>query len=207
MSAASSRIYYNFNFSSSRLPNSPVQWLCKPPHAPQACTNYVQNSEPNAEDLDPETDEVNLSVKEAMKPPNARKVVLRFNGELQPVGDEVVILNSILGLLGIDYTKFPICETYWRKVCTRDKVYNECVKEMFHFDEDSGRIIKRIILKMLGRAWKEIRNKLYHDCYTTGNYCGPLEMEKCKKNVKNRSKQLYTHTSGSKALQGSEKKR
>ncbi|KAL4338156.1 hypothetical protein AHAS_Ahas12G0182000 [Arachis hypogaea] len=36
---------------------------------------------------------------------------------------------------------------------------------MFHFDEDSGGIIKRTILKMLGRAWKETRNILYYDHY------------------------------------------
>ncbi|RYQ90704.1 hypothetical protein Ahy_B09g096732 [Arachis hypogaea] len=36
---------------------------------------------------------------------------------------------------------------------------------MFHFDEDCGGIIKRIILKMLGRAWKETRNRLYDHCY------------------------------------------
>ncbi|KAL4293884.1 hypothetical protein AHAS_Ahas18G0172700 [Arachis hypogaea] len=100
-----------------------------------------------------------------MKPPNGRKIVLRFNSELQLVGDEVGILSDVLGLLGFNYTKFPICEKDWRKVHTRGKVYIECVKEMFHFDEDSGGIIKRIILKMLGRAWKETRNKLYHNCY------------------------------------------
>ncbi|RYR08242.1 hypothetical protein Ahy_B05g075817 [Arachis hypogaea] len=102
--------------------------------------------------------QVKLSVKEAMKPPNERKIVLRFNSALQPVGDEAGLLSSVMGLLGSDYTKFPICEKDWRKVRTRDK-------EMFHFEEDSRGIIKRIIFKMLGRAWKETRNRLYHHCY------------------------------------------
>ncbi|KAL4330173.1 hypothetical protein AHAS_Ahas13G0373600 [Arachis hypogaea] len=177
-----------------RLPRS------EPLPAPQACTNDVQNSEPDAEDLDPEAEEVDsfdqhvdnlfaasdaqkckgrkttefwdvktiesddtikqvkLSVKEAMKPPNGRKIVLRFNSALQPVGDEAGLLSGVMGLLGSDYTKFPICEKYWRKVRTRDK-------EMFHFEEDSRGIIKRIIFKMLGRAWKKMRNRLYHHCY------------------------------------------
>ncbi|RYQ87547.1 hypothetical protein Ahy_B09g095060 [Arachis hypogaea] len=87
-----------------------------------------------------------------MKPPNGRKIVLRFNSALQPVGDEAGLLSGVMGLLKSDYTKFSICERDWRKVRTRDKVYNECIKE------------------------------------------------KCKKNAKNRSKQLYTHTSGSKSL-------
>nr|XP_025637727.1 uncharacterized protein LOC112733076 [Arachis hypogaea] len=108
---------------------------------------------------------VKLSVKEAMKPPNGRKVVLRFNSALQPVGDEAGLLSGVMGLLVSDCTKFPICERDWRKVRTRDKVYNEIVKEMFHFEEDSRGIIKRIIFKMLGRAWKETRNRLYHHFY------------------------------------------
>ncbi|XP_020970200.1 uncharacterized protein LOC110268411 [Arachis ipaensis] len=176
-----------------RLPHS------EPLPAPQACTHDVQNSEPNAEDLDLEADEVDsfeqhvdnlfaasdaqkrkgrktaefgmlkqlvkLSVKEAMKPPNGRKIVLRFNSVLQPVGDAAGLRNGVMGLLGFDYTKFPICEKDWKKVRTRDKVYNECVKKMFHFEEDSRGIIKRIIFKILGRAWKKTRNRLYHHCY------------------------------------------
>ncbi|RYR18468.1 hypothetical protein Ahy_B03g063091 [Arachis hypogaea] len=168
--------------------------------------------------------QVKLSMKEAMKPPNGRKVVLRFNSALQPVGDEAGLLSGVMGLLGSDYTKFPICERDWRKVRTRDNVYNEIVKEMFHFEEDSRGIIKGIIFKMLGRAWKETRNILYHHCYdpelslaanienrpdgiTADHWRRFLDyrnseetQEKCKKNVKNRSKQLYTHTSGSKSL-------
>ncbi|XP_072064815.1 uncharacterized protein [Arachis hypogaea] len=65
-----------------------------------------------------------------MKPPNGRKVVLRFNSALQPVGDEAGLLSGVMGLLGSDYTKFPICERDWRKVRTRDKVYNEIVKQI-----------------------------------------------------------------------------
>ncbi|KAL4357166.1 hypothetical protein AHAS_Ahas09G0159500 [Arachis hypogaea] len=168
--------------------------------------------------------QIKLSVKEAMKPPNGRKILLRFNSTLQPVGDEAGLLSGVMGLLGSDYTKFPICEKDWRKVHTRDKVYNECVKEMFHFEEDSRGIIKRIIFKMLGRAWKETRNILYHHCYdpelsleenienhpdriTTDHWRWFLDyhnseetQEKCKKNVENQSKQLYTHTGGSKSL-------
>ncbi|RYR39256.1 hypothetical protein Ahy_A09g044766 [Arachis hypogaea] len=56
-----------------------------------------------------------------MKPPNGRKIVHRFNSELQPVGYEAGILSGILRLLGSDCTKFPICEKNWRKVRTKDK--------------------------------------------------------------------------------------
>ncbi|RYR09564.1 uncharacterized protein [Arachis hypogaea] len=168
--------------------------------------------------------QVKLSVKEAMKPPNGRKVVLRFNSALQPVGDEAGLLSGVMGLLGSDYTKFPIGERDWRKVRTRDKVYNEIVKEMFHFEEDSRGIIKSVIFKMLGRAWKETRSRLYHRYYDAElslaenienrpdgitaehwrkflDYRNSEEtQEKCKKNAENRSKQLYTHTGGSKSL-------
>nr|XP_025685455.1 uncharacterized protein LOC112786275 [Arachis hypogaea] len=127
-------------------------------------------------------------------------------------------------MLGFDYTKFPIYEKDWRKVRSRDKIYNECVKELFHFEEDSGGIIKRTILKMLGRAWKDMRNHLYDHFYKSDltfeqnikgrpkgitadywrwflDYRNSEETkEKCRKNAENRSKQLYTHTGGSKSL-------
>ncbi|XP_020994366.1 uncharacterized protein LOC107481237 [Arachis duranensis] len=109
--------------------------------------------------------QVKLSVKEDMKPPNGRKIVLRFNEILQPVEAEAGILSGVLGLLGSNYNKFLIYEKDRRKVRFKDKIYNKCVKEMFHFDEDSGGKIKRTILKMLGRAWKETRNRLYHSYY------------------------------------------
>ncbi|RYR62921.1 hypothetical protein Ahy_A04g020677 [Arachis hypogaea] len=107
-------------------------------------------------------------MKEAMKPANSRKIVHRFNKRLQPIGNEVGIRSDVLGLLGSNYTKFPICEKDWRK-------------EMFYFEEDSGGIIKRTVLKMLGRAWNKTRNRP-----PTENYC--------------ESEMLYTHTSGSKSL-------
>ncbi|RYQ83348.1 hypothetical protein Ahy_B10g101990 [Arachis hypogaea] len=77
---------------------------------------------------------------------------------------------------------------------------------------------------MLGRAWKETRNKLYHHCYDSEltladniechlsgiiadhwrwylDYHNSEETKKkCKKNTENRSKQLYTHTGGSKSM-------
>ncbi|RYR39640.1 hypothetical protein Ahy_A09g045207 [Arachis hypogaea] len=63
-----------------------------------------------------------------MKPSNGRKIVLKFNERLQPVGNEVGILSGILGLLGSDYTKFSICRKDWKKVRSKNKIYNECVK-------------------------------------------------------------------------------
>ncbi|RYR53758.1 hypothetical protein Ahy_A06g028989 [Arachis hypogaea] len=98
------------------------------------------------------------------------------------------------------------------------------LQEMFHFEEDSREIIKRTIFKMLGRAWKETRNRLYHHFYdqelsleenienrpdeiTEDHWRWFLDYrhsdethEICKKNIENRSKQLYTHTGGSKSL-------
>nr|XP_025628518.1 uncharacterized protein LOC112721695 [Arachis hypogaea] len=225
----------------------------EPLPAPQTYTNGAQHSEPPDEDLDSEADEVDsfeqyvdnlfaasealkhkthkttkfwdvktiesngtikqlhLSVREAMKSPNGRKIVLRFNDRLQPVGNEAGILSGVVGMLGSDYTKFLICEKDWRK-------------ELFHFEEDSGGIIKRTILKMLGRAWKDMRNHLYHHFYKSDltleqnikgrppkitadhwrwflDYHNSEETkEKCRKNAENRLKQLYTHTGGSKSL-------
>ncbi|RYQ95135.1 hypothetical protein Ahy_B08g090181 [Arachis hypogaea] len=49
-----------------------------------------------------------LSVREAMERPNGRRIVLRFNNEMHPIGDEAGLLSGVLGLLGSDYLKFPI---------------------------------------------------------------------------------------------------
>ncbi|KAL4397182.1 hypothetical protein AHAS_Ahas01G0166300 [Arachis hypogaea] len=70
----------------------------------------------------------NISVREAMERLNGRRIVLRFNNEKQPVGDEAGLLSGVLGMLGSDYGKFPICEESWRHVTTKEKVYFECVK-------------------------------------------------------------------------------
>ncbi|XP_072092204.1 uncharacterized protein [Arachis hypogaea] len=69
-----------------------------------------------------------LSVREAMERPNGRRIVLKFNNIKQPIRDEAGLLSGVLGLLGSDYGKFSICEKSWRKITTKDKVYNECVK-------------------------------------------------------------------------------
>ncbi|RYR28550.1 hypothetical protein Ahy_B01g052693 isoform B [Arachis hypogaea] len=68
----------------------------------------------------------------------------------------------MLGLLGSDFEKFSICEESWRKITTKDKVYNKCVKQIFHFDEDSEGTIKKNILESMGKSWKETRLRLYN---------------------------------------------
>ncbi|XP_072082315.1 uncharacterized protein [Arachis hypogaea] len=85
-----------------------------------------------------------LSIREAMERPNGRKIVLRFNKAKQAIGNEAGLLSGVLGLLGSDFGKFSICEESWRKITTKDKVYNECVKHIFHIDEDSEGTIKKI---------------------------------------------------------------
>ncbi|XP_052114589.1 uncharacterized protein LOC127739640 [Arachis duranensis] len=58
-----------------------------------------------------------MSVREAMEQSlNGSKIILRFNEELQAVGDRAGLLSGILGALGSDYSKFPICEKSWAKV-------------------------------------------------------------------------------------------
>ncbi|RYQ98785.1 hypothetical protein Ahy_B07g086580 [Arachis hypogaea] len=205
----------------------------EPLPAPQACTHDVQNSETDAEDLDPEADEVDsfeqyvvnlfatsnaqkhkgrkttefwdvktiesdgtikqvkLSVKEAMKPPNGRRIVLRFHSALQLVGHEAGLLSGVMGLLGSDYTKFPICKKDWRKVRTRDKVYNECVKEGLGRKRRTDYTFTAMTLnfylkKILKIAQMELLRTI-----------GDGEVQE---NAKNRSKQLYTHTGRSKSL-------
>ncbi|XP_020970982.1 uncharacterized protein LOC110268671 [Arachis ipaensis] len=100
-----------------------------------------------------------------MERPNGRRIVLRFNNKKQPIGDEAGLLSRVLGLLGSNYEKFSIGKESWHKITTKDKVYNECVKQNFHFDEDSEGTIKKYILKSMGRSWKETRLRLYNAFY------------------------------------------
>ncbi|XP_025653184.1 uncharacterized protein [Arachis hypogaea] len=118
-----------------------------------------------------------LSVREAMERPNGRRIVLIFNNEMQSIGDEAGLLSGVLGLLGSNYEKFSIGKESWHKVTTKDKVYNECVKNIEHRPPKIDREHWRKLL--------EYRAK-------------PETKEKCKKNATNRSKQVYTHTGGSK---------
>ncbi|XP_052111538.1 uncharacterized protein LOC127742849 [Arachis duranensis] len=89
-----------------------------------------------------------LSVRDAMARPNGRKIMLRFNNAKQAVGDEAGLLSGVLGLLGSDYGKFPICRKSWHQITTKDKIYNECVKS-----EEQGRIVGR------GELWIKVHKK------------------------------------------------
>ncbi|XP_020976965.1 uncharacterized protein LOC107637860 isoform X2 [Arachis ipaensis] len=163
-----------------------------------------------------------LSVREAMKRLNGIRIMLKFNNEKQAIGDEAGLLSGVFGLLGSAYGKFPFFEKSWHKITTKDKVYNECVKKIFHFEEDSEETIKKNILKSMGKSWKETRLRLYNAYYeptsTTEqniehhlpkidrehwrwflDYRAKAETQ-CRKNTINRSKQLYTHTGGSKSF-------
>ncbi|RYQ89983.1 hypothetical protein Ahy_B09g096337 isoform G [Arachis hypogaea] len=121
-----------------------------------------------------------MSVREAMERSlNGSKIILRFNEELQAVGDGAGLLSGILGALGSDYSKFPICEKSWAKVRGKDRVYDDCIKNLEQRPEGIPR-----------KHWKwfiEYRND-------------PATKAKCKQNTLNRKKQLYTHTGGSKSL-------
>nr|XP_025617108.1 uncharacterized protein LOC112709438 [Arachis hypogaea] len=140
-------------------PTSSLRPFRPPRIKPPPPINSAQYSEPPDEDLDPkalkrkrrktiefwdvktiESDgtikQLHLSVREAMKPPNGRKIVPRFNNRLQPVGNEASILSGVVEMLGSDYTKFSICEKDWKK-------------ELFHFEEDNGRIIKQAVHREL----------------------------------------------------------
>ncbi|RYR39050.1 hypothetical protein Ahy_A09g044457 isoform B [Arachis hypogaea] len=95
---------------------------------------------------------VKLSVKEAMKPPNERKIVLRFNSKLQPVGDEASILSGILRLLGSDYTKFSICErtgerfTPGTRLWSNYQAYNiKNAKKDLEGNQEQTELLKKIL--------------------------------------------------------------
>ncbi|RYR28874.1 hypothetical protein Ahy_B01g053073 [Arachis hypogaea] len=131
-----------------------------------------------------------LSVREAMERPNGRRIMLRFNNEKQAVGDEAGLLSGVLGMLGSDYEKFPICEESWRHFTTKDKVYNKCVKVIY------GKVLKRYKVEVkISRTVRRELIKITRD----GTLIIAPNLRR-RKNAINRSKQLYTHTGGSKSL-------
>ncbi|KAL4321876.1 hypothetical protein AHAS_Ahas14G0154300 [Arachis hypogaea] len=165
-----------------------------------------------------------MSVREAMERSlNGSKIILRFNEELQAVGDGAGLLSGILGALDSDYSKFPICEKSWAKVRDKDRVYDDCIKEMFHFQDSSGRI-KKTLLQQMGKSWKDTRGRLFDSHYKPTRIFeqnldqrpegiprehwkwfidyrnDPATKAKCKQNALNRKKQLYMHTGRSKSL-------
>ncbi|XP_025623071.1 uncharacterized protein [Arachis hypogaea] len=107
-----------------------------------------------------------MSVREAMEwSLNGSKIILRFNEKPQVVGDGDGLLSGILEVLGSDYSKFSICEKSWTKMQGKDRVYVDCIKEMFYFQEDSGGRIKKTFLQQMGRSWKDTRGRLYDSYY------------------------------------------
>ncbi|RYR05011.1 hypothetical protein Ahy_B06g084839 [Arachis hypogaea] len=166
-----------------------------------------------------------LSVKEAIALPSNTKIVLLFNSELQPIGQAAGLLSGFIGSLGADYFQFPIHLHSWKLVskAKREHAY-DMLKRDFYYEDDAGGKIKRDILKRIGKNWKDTRHHLFHRCYKQiRTYEENLQhhpkgidkndwkrfvdyrlneetQKKCKQNTLNRSKQLYTHTGGSKKL-------
>ncbi|RYR65755.1 hypothetical protein Ahy_A03g011680 [Arachis hypogaea] len=135
------------------------------------------------------------------------------------------LLSGFIGNLGADYSQFPIYLESWKLVskAKRDHAYN-MLKRVFYYEDDAGGKIKRDILKMIGKNWKDSRHHLFHRCYKQiRTYEENLRhhpkgidkndwkkfidyrlneetQKKCEQNTLNRSKQVYTHTGGSKTL-------
>ncbi|MED6170656.1 hypothetical protein PIB30_033129 [Stylosanthes scabra] len=110
--------------------------------------------------------------------------------------------------MGANFNNFSICEENWKVMSTKESFYNDVIKETFYFDYQNE-TIKGDMLKSLGKSWKEVRNKLLHDYYdprktleqnVNARPKGIDEDHWRRKNAANRSKQLYTHTSGSKSM-------
>ncbi|RYR66106.1 hypothetical protein Ahy_A03g012048 [Arachis hypogaea] len=101
-----------------------------------------------------------LNVKEAIALPSNTKIVLPFNKELQLIGQAAGLFSGFLGSLGVDYSQFPIYVESWKHV---NKAKKEHTYDMIK--DDAGGKIKRGIMKMIGKNWKNTRHNLYHKCY------------------------------------------
>ncbi|XP_020992478.2 uncharacterized protein LOC110278568 [Arachis duranensis] len=126
-----------------------------------------------------------MSVREAMEwSLNGSKIIQRFNEELQAVKDGAGLLSGILGALGSDFSKFPICEKSWAKSLkdTKGRLFDSHYKATRTLEQHPERIPRE--------HWK---------CFI--EYPNdPATKANCKQNALNRKKQLYTHTGGSKSM-------
>ncbi|RYR39930.1 hypothetical protein Ahy_A09g045566 [Arachis hypogaea] len=155
---------------------------------------------------------MNLSIREAIVLPPGRQIILEFNTEMQSIDQAAGLLSGFLGKLGADFQHFSINEESWK---TMDKALKEhayeTIKRTFLYEEDDRGKRKKVMIQRLGKNWKEARNHLYHKCYDeqlrinvqqwrwfVSYYLKESTKEKCRQNAVNRSKQLYTHTGGSK---------
>ncbi|KAL4299336.1 hypothetical protein AHAS_Ahas17G0090700 [Arachis hypogaea] len=140
-----------------------------------------------------------MSVREAMERSlNGSKIILRFNEELQVVGDGAGLLSGILGALGSDYSKFSICEKSWAKVRGKDRVYDDCIKDTRGRLFDSHYKPTRTLEHNLEQRPEGIPREHWKWFIEYRN--DPATKAKCKQNALNRKKQLYMHTGGSKSL-------
>ncbi|RYR20101.1 hypothetical protein Ahy_B03g065192 [Arachis hypogaea] len=166
-----------------------------------------------------------LSVNEAIALPSNTKIVLPFNKELQLIDQAAGLLSGFIGSLGADYSQFPIHLGSWKHVSKAKKEHAyDMLKWVFYYEDDAGGKIKRDIMKRVGKIWKDTRHHLYHRCYKEirtfeenlkhhskgidenewKKFIDYRQKEESKKkrrqNALNQSKQLYTHTGGSKTL-------
>ncbi|RYR53600.1 hypothetical protein Ahy_A06g028793 [Arachis hypogaea] len=166
-----------------------------------------------------------LTVKEALALPPRKKIVLNHNRELQQVGQAVGLLSRFLGILASDFQQLPIGEKSWKTMnkASKEHAFDQ-FKRVFHYEDDGKGIIKRGIVQRIENFWKNARNHLFHKVNDEeltfeenlkrkpagieANHWKKFfeyrlnedTKEKYKNNVANRSKQLYTHTGGSKTM-------
>nr|XP_025692531.1 uncharacterized protein LOC112794765 [Arachis hypogaea] len=166
-----------------------------------------------------------LTIKEALALLPGKKIVLNHNRELQQVGQAAGLLSRFLGTLGSDFQQLPICEKSWKAMSktSKEHVFDQ-VKRVFHYEDNGRGRIKQGIVQRIGRSWKNARNHLFHKVYDKeltfeenlkrkpagieANHWKKFiqyrldedTQEKCRKNAINHSKQLYTHTEGSKTM-------
>ncbi|XP_020982466.1 uncharacterized protein LOC110273610 [Arachis duranensis] len=125
---------------------------------------------------------MSLSVKEAVVLLPSKQIILEFNEELQPIGQVAILLSGFLGSLGADFQHFSINEESWKTMdnALKEHAY-DTIKKIFRYEEDDNR-------KNAG-----------NDSEARKNLEGSKKpLKRCRQNALNRSKQLYTHTGGSK---------
>ncbi|PIN00622.1 hypothetical protein CDL12_26876 [Handroanthus impetiginosus] len=146
------------------------------------------------------------------------KVVVQFDDQNQPIGEEQGLLAGFLGNLASDPSMFPIHFRRWTKM---PKYYlDHCWVNTIMTSEE---IAKRYVMQSIGKKWAGSRLRLWDDTYDPTKSRGelidnvpegvtrdqwaafvdyrlkPETQAICKKNSINRKKQVEPHTGGSKS--------
>nr|CAD1835694.1 unnamed protein product [Ananas comosus var. bracteatus] len=125
-------------------------------------------------------------------------LALTFNEFVQPVGNEAAQFTNFLGTVAKSGKDAPLTYKDWRHMpLDNKKIIWSIVKLKYNLEDDNW----PWVMKVLEKKWKDFKSDLkkkHYDAHST--YEDRLAVIRDLRNKGNRSKQITTHTAGSKSF-------